>query len=128
MTLNPQDALTAHEREQTCKVIDRLNERAGFSDMSAAALLEAVQVINRKIDKLQATRARTRKAIESYGELSSDLRHAAEMLSAELEGEGDPRWRSSSPEAANAEAQARAEVEKQEAQARGRAKIMERQA
>lgn len=126
MTPNPQDALTAHEREQTCKVIDRLNDGAERSERWRSTWSDAVEGVNAQIAKLQRQRAALRKAEGRATEFRDNARFAVEMLEAELEG--DPRWRSSSPEAANAEAQARAEVEKQEAQARGRVKIMEREA
>lgn len=125
MTLNPQDALTAHEREQTCKVIDRLNDEAETLRHKSLRFLAEIIAINHQMEALHQQKLDLVGKAHAVTDEEANARHAAEMLCAELEGEGDPRWRSSSPEAANAEAQARAEVEKQEAQARGRVKIME---
>ncbi len=125
MTLNPQDAPTAHEREQTCKVIDRLGKRAEDFEYLAKGNREQIEYLNSQIAELQNRRSLVRRYLEQYDEGLGNARFAVEMLEAELEGDTDSTWRKDHPEAANAEAQARAEVEKQEAQARGRVKIME---
>ena len=107
-------SITPHEREQTRKVIDRLEDEAELSDVHAKSSRDFIEKLNREISVLQERRKSVREWLEGYEKRSTDRRHAAEMLSAELEGEGDPRWRSSSPDAANAEAHARAAIEKLE--------------
>ena len=106
--------MTPREHHQTCKVIDRLEEEATDMRIMVDNAERRIRLINDQISALQSQRQRCRDDMARLGSRQDNARHAAEMLSAELEGEGDPRWRSSCPDAAKAEEQARAAIEKQE--------------
>lgn len=109
--------LTPQDRSQTLKVIDRLESEADDLRDDAFPHFQKMTRINHLMDRLYQKKQEIKEEALAILDQEMFTRHAAEMLSAELEGEGDPRWRSSSPEAAKAEEYARAEIEKQDTQA-----------
>ncbi|PHR83130.1 hypothetical protein [Henriciella sp.] len=109
--------LPAHERAQTLKVVDRLEDRADLYDQHVKAIGKRIDAINSQIAKLQADRRAERGYLQDYMDWAENIRHAVEMLSAELEGDTDSTWRAQFPDAAKAEEHAHASIEKQDTQA-----------